>query len=106
MACPKDLDALSESGKRPAKGKVTHAGREYQKHMARGDIPTVPGKQVDEARQNLLDDIRTNPSSTTRPVNSGNFSGGTRFIMPDPDEGRAFGATFDHNDVFRYFGRY
>ncbi|CAM5595189.1 hypothetical protein SALBM217S_00993 [Streptomyces griseoloalbus] len=33
--CP-DLDALSQSGMRPAKGKTTHAGREYQK-----DVPAI-----------------------------------------------------------------
>ncbi|WP_411082140.1 polymorphic toxin-type HINT domain-containing protein [Streptomyces sp. cmx-18-6] len=103
--CP-DLDALSQSGMRPAKGKTTHAGREYQKHMNRGDLPVVPGKQLKTAGQNLLDDILTNPQTATSAVNSGNFAGGTRYIMPDPAGGRGIGATFDANGQFQYFGRY
>ncbi|CAM5596172.1 hypothetical protein SALBM217S_05235 [Streptomyces griseoloalbus] len=103
--CP-DLDALSQSGMRPAKGKTTHAGREYQKHMNRGDLPVVPGKELKTAGQDLLDDILTNPQTTTSAVTSGNFAGGTRYIMPDPAGGRAIGATFDANGQFQYFGRY
>ncbi|MFD8891686.1 polymorphic toxin-type HINT domain-containing protein [Streptomyces sp. NPDC059566] len=103
--CP-DLDALSQSGMRPAKGKTTHAGREYQKHMNRGDLPVVPGKELKTAGQDLLDDILTNPQTATSAVNSGNFAGGTRYIMPDPAGGRGIGATFDANGQFQYFGRY
>ncbi|WP_328443363.1 polymorphic toxin-type HINT domain-containing protein [Streptomyces sp. NBC_00386] len=103
--CP-DLDALSQSGMRPAKGNMTHAGREYQKHMNRGDLPVVPGKQLKSAGQDLLDDILTNPKTAKSPVNSGNFAGGTRYIMPDPAGGRGIGATFDANGQFQYFGRY
>jgi hypothetical protein len=101
-----DLDALSQSGMRPAKGNTTHAGREYQKHMNRGDLPVVPGKQLKSAGQDMLDDILTNPKTATSPVNSGNFAGGTRYIMPDPAGGRGIGATFDANGQFQYFGRY
>ncbi|MFD3997172.1 polymorphic toxin-type HINT domain-containing protein [Streptomyces sp. NPDC058583] len=104
--CGPDLDALSQSGMRPAKGNTTHAGREYQKHMNRGDLPVVPGKQLKSAGQDLLDDILTNPKTATSPVNSGNFAGGTRYIMPDPAGGRGVGATFDANGQFQYFGRY
>ncbi|MGW7254132.1 polymorphic toxin-type HINT domain-containing protein [Streptomyces sp. NPDC054834] len=103
--CP-DLDALSQSGMRPAKGRTTHAGREYQKHMNRGDLPVVPGKELKTAGQDLLDDILTNPQTATSAVNSGNFAGGTRYIMPDPAGGRGIGATFDANGQFQYFGRY
>nr|WP_078531139.1 polymorphic toxin-type HINT domain-containing protein [Streptomyces sp. PsTaAH-124] len=103
--CP-DLDALSQSGMRPAKGKTTHAGREYQKHMNRGDLPVVPGKELKTAGQDLLDDILTNPKTATSAVNSGNFAGGRRYIMPDPAGGRGIGATFDANGQFQYFGRY
>ncbi|WP_267246569.1 polymorphic toxin-type HINT domain-containing protein, partial [Streptomyces sp. PR69] len=103
--CP-DLDALSQSGMRAAKGKTTHAGREYQKHMNRGDLPVVPGKELKTAGQDLLDDILTNPQTTRSAVNSGNFAGGTRYIMPDPAGGRGIGATFDANGQFQYFGRY
>ncbi|MEU1148121.1 polymorphic toxin-type HINT domain-containing protein [Streptomyces sp. NPDC005863] len=107
--CGPDLDALSQSGKRPAKGNTTHAGREYQKHMnrgERGELPVIPGKQLKSVGQDLLDDILTNPKTATSPVNSGNFAGGTRYIMPDPAGGRGIGATFDANGQFQYFGRY
>lgn len=104
--CDPDLDALSQSGTRPAKGNRTHAGREYQKHMNRGDLPVVPGKELDSTGQDLLDDILTNPGTVTSPVNSGNFSGGTRYIMPDSAGGRGIGATFDSRGQFQYFGRY
>jgi hypothetical protein len=91
---------------RPDKGKMTQAGREYQKHMNRGDLDVVPGKQLDMTRQNLLNDILTNPGTVASPVNSGNFAGGTRYIMPDAAGGRGFGATYDSNGMFQYFGRY
>ncbi|WP_211257321.1 hypothetical protein, partial [Actinoalloteichus caeruleus] len=104
--CGPDLDDLSQSGARPAKGNTTHAGREYQKHMNRGDLPVVPGKQLKSAGQDLLDDILTNPKTATSPVTSGKFAGGTRYIMPDPAGGRGIGATFDSNGQFQYFGRY
>lgn len=52
--------------------------------MARGDLATVPGKELDSAGQDLLDDILTNSRSVQVPVTSGNFAGGTRYVMPDP----------------------
>ncbi len=99
-------DALSKSGQRPDKGKLTRAGREYQKHMNRGDLPVVPGKQLDSTGQKLLDDILNHPNTTQVPVTSGNFAGGTRYIMPGPPGERGFGATFDSDGNFQYFGRY
>jgi len=104
--CGQDLDALSRSGMRPDKGKLTRAGREYQKHMSRGDLPVVSGKELDSTGQNLLDDILTSPNTVSSSVTSGNFAGGTRYIMPDAGGGRGFGATFDANGDFQYFGRY
>ncbi|MGW5017464.1 hypothetical protein [Streptomyces cacaoi] len=85
---------------------MTYAGREYQKHMGRGELPKVPGKQLDSVAQDLLDDILTNPRTVQHPVTSGNFIGGTRYIMPNPSGGRGFGATFDSSGEFQYFGRY
>ncbi len=76
------LDALSKSGQRPDKGKLTRAGREYQKHMNRGDLDVVPGKELDSTGQYLLDDILTNPNTTQVPVNSGNFAGGRDILCP------------------------
>ncbi|MDF2254446.1 DUF6531 domain-containing protein [Streptantibioticus ferralitis] len=101
--CPEEL---SKSGQRPDKGRLTRAGREYQKHMNRGDLPVVPGKQLDSTGQGLLDDILNSPDTVQVSVTSGNFAGGTRYIMPDPAGGRGFGATFDASGNFQYFGRY
>jgi hypothetical protein len=42
--CGPGLDALSQSGMRPAKGGLSHAGREYQKHMNRGELQVISGK--------------------------------------------------------------
>ncbi|MEV5303495.1 DNRLRE domain-containing protein [Amycolatopsis methanolica] len=61
------LDSLSASGMRSAKGGLTHAGREYQKHMGRGELDKVPGTKLDAAGQDLLDDILTNPQTVVLP---------------------------------------
>jgi hypothetical protein len=52
-----DLDAFSAAGRAPAKGGRTAAGRAYQKHMDRGELPSVPGNSLDHAGQDLLDGI-------------------------------------------------
>lgn len=101
-----DLDKAAKSGKRAAKGGRTHAGREYQKHMDRGDLPTVKGKDLDRAGEDLLEDILTDPSGTPQAVTSGNFAGGTRIIGSRTHNGKRIGATFDANGVFQYFGVY
>nr|WP_255420481.1 RHS repeat-associated core domain-containing protein [Nocardia sp. MDA0666] len=103
---PLGLTPCPNSGKRPAKGGLTHAGREYQKHMGRGDLPTVPGKELDSAGQGLLERIFNDPNARIVPVTGGNFPGGTRYIVKDPAGGRDLGITFDANGNFQYFGRY
>jgi hypothetical protein len=97
--CTPDLTAMSATGARPAKGGLTHAGREYQKHMGRGELPVVGGKDFDMAGQNLLDDILTAPGTRTVVNSGGNFQGGSTFIRSD-----GIGATFDANGTFQYFG--
>jgi hypothetical protein len=69
--------------------------------MGRGELSKVPGKQFDQAGQDLLDDILTNPGTTVHPVTSGNAAGGTRFIGPN-----GIGATFGPDGSLAYFGRY
>lgn len=101
-----DLDSLSQSGMRAAKGGMTHAAREYQKHMGRGELKKVSGGELKSAAQDLLDDILTNPRTTPSPVIQGNFPGGSRYIMPGPVGERGIGATFDASGQFQYFGRY
>jgi RHS repeat-associated protein len=96
-----DLDALSAAGRVEAKGGRTAAGRSYQKHMDRGELPRIPGMSLDEAAQNLLDDILTHPGSTTHPVRSGSAAGGIRIIRPD-----GVGATFNPDGSLAYFAPY
>ncbi|BCJ58283.1 hypothetical protein Jiend_17050 [Micromonospora endophytica] len=99
--CWPGLDVLSATGARPAKGGLTHAGREYQKHMGRGELPKVPGKELDTAGQGYLDDILTTPGTRRVPINGGSFNGGNYYIRPD-----GAGAAFDSNGVFQYFGKF
>ncbi|WP_230514344.1 polymorphic toxin-type HINT domain-containing protein [Salinispora arenicola] len=99
--CWPGVDGLSASAARPAKGGLTHAGREYQKHMGRGELPKVPGKQLDTAGQDYLDDILTTPGTQRVPINGGAFQGGYYYIRPD-----GAGAAFDSNGVFQYFGKF
>jgi hypothetical protein len=95
------VDAFSASGREVVKNDLTRAGRAYQKHMGRGELPRVPGRDLNSAGQNLLDEILMNPRTKQIVVSSGNFSGGTRFIGPN-----GIGATFDAKGVFQYFGVY
>jgi hypothetical protein len=85
----------------PVKGGRTAAGRAYQKHMDRGELPVVPGTQLDDAGQALLDGIVRNSASRKERITSGNFKGGARYVRPD---GR--GATYDSAGQFWYFGVY
>jgi hypothetical protein len=89
------LDAMSASGQAEDRNGLTMAGRGYQKHMDRGELPRVPGTQLNTVGQNLLDDIDT----VWRSVSGGSFKGGIYLIMPN-GSGAAFGADLQ----FRYFG--
>lgn len=69
--------------------------------MGRGELPKVPGKQLDTAGQDYLDDILTTPGTQRVPINGGAFQGGYYYIRPD-----GAGAAFDSNGVFQYFGKF
>jgi hypothetical protein len=92
------LDDLSAAGRAPAKGGRTSAGRAYQKHMDRGELPKVSGSDLDSAGQTLLDDILTAPGTKSVIITSGNFAGGVRYIRPD-----GVGVTF-YGGKLQYFG--
>jgi hypothetical protein len=79
---PGNLDALSASGRDVVKNGLTRAGRAYQKHMGRGELSTVAGRDLNSAGRDLLDDILTNPQTNQTAVESGNFAGGTRLSAP------------------------
>ena len=95
------LDEMSASGKAADRNNLTVAGREYQKHMSRGELPTVPGAQLNGAGQNLLDDILTNPDTAWAPISGGTNKGGVYLIMPN-----GTGAAFNADLQFRYFGQF
>ncbi|EFV14979.1 RHS repeat-associated core domain-containing protein [Segniliparus rugosus] len=97
----KDIEDILRSGERPVKGGRTHAGREYQKHMDRGELPQVPGKQLDQAGQKLLEDILRHPQAKTTPINGGKFAGGNYVVRPD-----GLGAAVDSGKLFQYFGKF
>jgi large repetitive protein len=107
-SCPSGFDdqAASESGERPDKGGLTRAGREYQKHMGRGELPGVSGSGLDSAGQNLLDEILSDPNADYQSVTGGGFAGGTRVIGNSIVNDSFVGATFDSNGFFQYFGVY
>ena len=96
-----DREALSKAGRAPVKGGRSAAGRSYQKHMGRNELPKVPGRDLDSTGQRLLDDILQNPASKTSRVTSGGAKGGTRVVRPDGN-----GVTFDADGTLAYFGIY
>jgi hypothetical protein len=96
-----NLDALSAAGRIPTKGKLTRAGRAYQKHWKGLGMPEVSGGSLDAAGQDLLDDILTDAHMRMAPTTGGSFTGGTYYIRPD-----GIGALFDANGQFQYFGRF
>jgi len=98
-----DLDSLSQSGSQldPADsgGNLTRAGRAYAKA---GEVfgPTSGGPSaINEAGQNALDDILTDPGTVRSVMPGGNFAGAPVFISPS-----GVGAVFDGSGVFQYFG--
>ncbi len=93
------LDGLYEAGKAGVRGGRTAAGRAYQQHMGRGELGKVPGRQLDRAGQDLLDDILTDPRSRVVPVTRGGAAGGVRVIRPD-----GTGVTFRRDGTLAYFG--
>ncbi|WP_152990756.1 polymorphic toxin-type HINT domain-containing protein [Sphaerimonospora mesophila] len=98
------LDQLAAAGRAPDKNNLTRAGFEYQKHMARGQLDRVKGKQLNEAGQNLLEEILRDPSVKYSQVRKGAFAGGFRYVAVI--RGEKIGAVFDANGKFAYFGMY
>jgi hypothetical protein len=98
-----DLDSLSQSGSEsdPADsgGNLTRAGRAYAK-ASEVFGPTSGGPSaINEAGQNALDDILTDPGTVRGVMPGGNFAGGSVFVNPS-----GVGAVFDGSGAFQYFG--
>ncbi|TCC34935.1 RHS repeat-associated core domain-containing protein [Kribbella sindirgiensis] len=106
QVAPSKVDSMSATGQRPDQGNLTQAGRSYQKHMARGELPQVPGKELNRAGQDLLDGILTDPHADVQPINKGVFNGGTRVISNTTYNDRFLGAAFNASGEFQYFGTY
>jgi hypothetical protein len=93
------IDDLSAAGRVPDKNGMTRAGYEYQKHMGRGEFPTVRGRELNDTGQALLDDILTAPGTRAVDITSARAKGGVKFIRPD-----GVSATFLPNGDLFYFG--
>lgn len=96
-----NLDEMSSAGRVASKGNPTRAGRVYQKHMSRNELPKVPGKSLDEAGQNLLDDILTHPGSEFFLLGTGRARGGVCVVRPD-----GTGAAFFPDGSLAFFGNF
>ncbi|HEU5156106.1 MAG TPA: RHS repeat-associated core domain-containing protein [Streptosporangiaceae bacterium] len=102
--CGFDLDAMSAAGRAQDKNGLTVAGRAYQKHMDRGELPMVGGADLNTSGQNLLDDILTDPHSDFQGVTKGAFKGGTRVISNRIIGDQFVGAVYDARGSLQYFG--
>ncbi|MFB7842328.1 hypothetical protein [Microbacterium sp. NPDC056052] len=102
---PTEVQKLAETGKRSARGDgfVTKAAQELDKHGGVGGFPKPTGNALvkNEQAQAILEEILYNPGTRTQPIENGLFVGGKYYIAPD-----GWGAAFDVNGVFQYFGNF
>ncbi|WP_229116434.1 hypothetical protein, partial [Parenemella sanctibonifatiensis] len=92
---------LAAAGQLPDRNGLTAAGRSYQKHAGRNELPQVPGSALNDAGQDLLIDILTAPGTTQKAILSGRYAGGRQYIRSD-----GHGVVFDSSGRFAYFGVY
>jgi hypothetical protein len=93
---------MSASGEQDSRVKgLTDAGLAYQKHMGRGELPLVPGSELNSAGQFLLDGILTDPATKWAAAGSKMLAGGEYGILPN-----GVGAAFDAQGMLQYFGRF
>ena len=98
------LDSLAASGSEldpvDAGGQLTRAGRAYEKHSDL--LPSVSGgpNVLNQAGQDTLEDILTDPATTRGVMRGGNFAGGSVFTGPN-----GVGAVFSPDGTFQYFGK-
>jgi RHS repeat-associated protein len=96
------IGALFASGVAIDRNGLSFAGRSYQKHMDLFQLPRVSGgRQLNQAGQELLEEILTNPGTVRSKVSAGLAAGGLRFVGPN-----GIGATFNAEGKFLYFGRH
>jgi hypothetical protein len=99
------LSRLSASGREldptDAGGKLTRAGRAYAK-ASEVFGPTSGGPaSINQAGQSALKAILYNDNTVLRPMNAGNFVGGSKFVSPN-----GIGAVFSTNGTLQYFARF
>jgi RHS repeat-associated protein len=103
--CPRaavgSLDSMSQSGQQPDRGGLTKAGRSLTKHGAgsrpgNSAFPPANGnpQQINQTAQNVLDDILTDPNSTTTQGYRGRF-GPTTEMMGSGGQGAVFNGAGD-----------
>jgi Pretoxin HINT domain len=99
-----DLDSLSASGGQPdpadAGVNLTRTGRALAKASEVFGSTSGGSSAINEAGQNALDDILTDPGTFRGTMSGGNFADGPVFISPD-----GIAAVFGPDGVFQYFGR-
>jgi RHS repeat-associated protein len=84
LSC-KSLDELSKAASKSDRGGLTKAGRALQKHSVRpgSAFPKVSGKELNTVGQDIVDDILTNPDSTTVVRHHARFGEVTEVVAPD-----------------------
>lgn len=84
LSC-KSLDELSKAASKPDRNGLTRSGRALQKHSGRpgSAFPRASGKDLNKVGQDIVDDILTNPSSTTTVRHHAKYGEVTEVIAPD-----------------------
>ncbi|HMK97648.1 MAG TPA: hypothetical protein VK425_08900, partial [Acidimicrobiales bacterium] len=77
------------------------AGRAYAKAEEVFGRTSGGPATINEAGQNALEEILTNPGTRQGVMRGGKFAGGAIFIAPD-----GVGAVFSKSGEFEYFGRF
>ena len=99
------LSRLSASGREldptDAGGQLTRAGRAYAK-ASEVFGPTSGGPaSINRAGQSALKAILYDDGTVLRPMNAGNFVGGSKFVSPN-----GIGAVFSPSGTLQYFARF
>jgi hypothetical protein len=99
------LDELAASGAEldpaDAGGQLTRAGRAYAKAGEVFGSTSGGPAAINEAGQNALEEILTNPNTTVETMQGGRFAGGLKFVSPD-----GIGVVYSPDGTLEYFGRF
>lgn len=80
-----NIDDLSRAARAADRGGLTRAGRALQKHSGRAGSawPSVNGRRLNEAAQEIVDDILTDPRSTFQARHHARHGDVLEVIAPD-----------------------